>query len=557
MNANTRLRLWKETRALLPMWAAVAALIALPFLLRTEQPMSYAIAAYWFGCAVLGPVCIGHEFQHRTMGLLLSLPVSRRRLWWEKMAVLGAAMVGLFAWMELLWGTEVGQVPVFAADQEMGLKSLVLLLLPLLVGFSSGPALALLARGTIGGVALTFLCPWFLFMIGIVLVPGYWLSHAGGPELELGGWIITVSFYCCVLFLFGCRRFQCLEDIQGRGQELSLPPALAKPFAEFTGRLTLGQGGVLGHLVRKEVRLHLPAFMVASGLVAMWLALVAVVSARPTVDKGFLMLPTVLLCLGIPVIAGIVSTAEERSLGLLDWHLTLPVSAQRQWLVKVLVAFVVNGVLGLLLPGLLWHAAAWVLGGERPTGLDARDTVPFTLGNVVIFCAALYASTASGNSMRALVGAIVLFLVGAMVTNLAFMTADWVPDALFPMPDRYGWWPAPELCQWAFGAITPLGWGFLVWFGALGLANFKRSMEAGWRPVRRLVPFVATIWLVLASVFTYHRMFSHYDWTYYEMNKSLRWDWQKRAKQRAAERGKLEVVPPAPAPKANPVQPQD
>jgi hypothetical protein len=111
MNANTRLRLWKEARALLPMWAAVAGLIAVPFLLRYEQPMDFALGAYWLGCGLLGPVCMGQEFQHRTMGLLLSQPISRRRLWWEKMGVLCAAMVGLFAWMELLWGTETGQVP--------------------------------------------------------------------------------------------------------------------------------------------------------------------------------------------------------------------------------------------------------------------------------------------------------------------------------------------------------------------------------------------------------------------------------------------------------------
>ena len=183
MNANTRLRLWKEARALLPTWAAMAALIALPFLLQHELPMDFAIPAYWVGCALLGPVCFGQEFQHRTMGLLLSQPVSRRRLWWEKMFVLGVAMFGLLVWMELLWGSEAAQIPVFGANEEMLLKSLVLIFLPLLVGFSSGPALTLVARSTIGGVALTFLWPWFLFMVGIVLVPGYWLSHAGCPAL--------------------------------------------------------------------------------------------------------------------------------------------------------------------------------------------------------------------------------------------------------------------------------------------------------------------------------------------------------------------------------------
>ena len=89
MNANTRLRLWKETRALLPFWAAMAGLIGIPALFRVQEGVAMSVSAYVFGCALLGSVIIGQEFQHRTMGLLLSQPVSRRRIWWEKMFVLG------------------------------------------------------------------------------------------------------------------------------------------------------------------------------------------------------------------------------------------------------------------------------------------------------------------------------------------------------------------------------------------------------------------------------------------------------------------------------------
>ena len=160
---------------------------------------------------------------------------------------------------------------------------------------------------------------------------------------------------------------------------------------------------MLGQLVRKEVRLHLPAFVVAGMLVGLWLLLLAVVVARPSVSKDFLMLPVVLLGLGIPVIAGIVSTAEERSLGLLDWHLTLPVSARRQWFIKVLVALAVNVVLGILLPGVLGQVASVLLEG-KPMEIGLRNGEQhFLIANAVIFCAALYASTAAANSMRALV----------------------------------------------------------------------------------------------------------------------------------------------------------
>ncbi len=495
MNANTRVRLWKEARALLPMWAAMAGLIAVPFLLPQKQPMDFAIPAYWLGCALLGSVCMGQEFQHRTMGLLLSQPVSRRRLWWEKMVSLGAAMFGLFVWMELLWGTEVGQVPGFVGSGEELLKLIYLLVLPWLIGFCTGPALTLLARSIIGGVAMTFLCPWFLTMFVLAAIPEIWISHSG-MNVRLNSCLISLGIYCGALFLFGCQRFGRLEDIQGRGAELTLPAALAKPFAEFTGRFTLGRGSALGQLVRKEVRLHLPAFVVAGMLVALWLLLLAAVVARPTVSKDFLLLPAVLLGLGIPVIAGIVSTAEERSLGLLDWHLTLPVSARRQWFIKVLVALAVNVVLGLLLPGVLGQISSVLLEGKSME-LGLRNGEPhFLIANGVIFCAALCASTAAANSMRALIGTIVLFLAGAMVLNFADSIPRWFPVTRTTYGPDWNERPggAASLFYWIHHHRWVLGWSCLaVWLYFLGLAGYRRSLESLWLPVRRMAVFFAVV----------------------------------------------------------------
>lgn len=521
MNANTRLRLWKEARALLPMWVAMAALITLPFLLRAEQPMEFAIPAYWLGCALLGPICFGQEFQHRTMGLLLSQPVSRRRLWWEKLAMLGAGMFGLFAWMELLWGSEVGQVPSFAGSGEELLKVVHLLVLPWLIGFCTGPALTLLAGSIIGGVALTFLCPWFLTMLVLAVIPEIWISHSG-MDVRSNSALISLGFYCGALFLFGCHRFGRLEDIQGRGTELTLPAALAKPLAKFTGRFTLGRSSVLGHLVRKEVRLHLPALVVALGLVALWLALVVAVFARATMDKRFLMLPIVLLCLGIPVIAGIVAVAEERSLGVHEWHLTLPVSARRQWGVKVLVALGVNVAFGILLPGLLAHASSWLANNPQLVAeIPGSGVPPFLIANAVIFCAALYASSASANSMRALVGAIVLFLAGAMVMNLAQYLAEQFHE-IYHRPDFHvwpGWLPAPERVQAIYRLLWPWGWiGFLVWLSVLGSTNFRHSLESVSQPIRRLAGFVLCVYVFLALAFCWQMLGGHYHSDYQNLN---------------------------------------
>ena len=231
---------------------------------------------------------------------------------------------------------------------------------------------------------------------------------------------------------------------------------------------------------------------------ALWLALVAVMFISPTLNKGFLLLPVVLLGLGIPIIAGIVSTAEERGLGLLDWHLTLPVSARRQWFVKVLVALAVNVVLGILLPGVLALASGGLLEGKRMELGVHNGEQHFLIANAALFCAALYASTASANSMRALVGTIVLLVAGAMVLNFADYLASGIPkhtswtqhngdgtvsyhypSGLSDIVHRYGWL---------------LGWSCLaVWLYFLGLAGFRRSLESFWLPVRRMAVFFAVV----------------------------------------------------------------
>lgn len=530
MNANTRLRLWKEARALLPMWAAMAALIALPFLIRAEQPMSYAIAAYWFGCAVLGPVIVGQEFQHRTMGLLLSQPVSRRRLWWEKMVVLAVSLICLLVWMEVLWGVEVGRVPVFAATGEILFKSLWLLFLPLLLGLCTGPVMTLLARGIIGGAALTFIGPWFLFLLCMAVFHDRYART--GWDYPIITFFASATCYSIALLAVGARRFHRLEDNRSQPQELWFP-TVQELRVKWTGVLfVLGvrrspiplatnhlqvekvttsceqsatplisqptrssQRSSLEHLVRKEIRLQQPAIVVAVCLVALWLTLLAGVTTRLITDKGFLILPLILLGLGIPVLVGVVSTAEERSLGVHEWHLTLPVSARRQWGVKVLVALGVNVVLGLVLPGLLAHASSWLAkNSQLVADIAGSDLSPFRTVNLILISAALYASTASANSMRALTGTIVLFLVGAMVLNFADFVVHSNSSLVASWSPREWRTDSFTMVVWLYQSRWPLVWaGLAAWLFVLGLTSYRRSLESVWQPVRRMMVFFAVV----------------------------------------------------------------
>jgi len=527
MNANTRLRLWKETRALLPMWAAVAALMALPFLLQLRDPRSFSIASFIFGCALLGPVCIGHEFNHRTMGALLAQPVSRRRLWWEKLLLLGAALLSLAWWLAFLvpatWGRPGS---VSSADATM---AIVLFYLPhpltawllALFGFCAGPAFTLLARSMIGGVALTFLFPWALLLIGMLLHGILFSPEQADLSLIedtaegflLCYLLVSAGVSSGTLFLVGCRRFQRLEDVNLLAQEFAAPRQFDSLFARLTAVLAPGRDSQLANLLRKEVRLQRPAVFVAVFLVALWLAFIVARRVHPALGAEVLIVPSILLGLGIPVIAGIVAVAEERSLGVHEWHLTLPVSARRQWGVKVLVALGVNAVLGILLPGLLAHASSWLADNPQLVAeIPGRNVSPLLIANAVIFCAALYASTASANSMRALLGTVAVFLAAAVSMNVSGWVAQRFCASVGYFPS-FLWgtgWPSRESAFWLVTVVWPAFWSLVaVYFFFRGLENFARKPDSLRFPLCQMAVVFAGITACLAVIMVWELLAGH------------------------------------------------
>ena len=71
--------LWKEIRALLPLWLGCVALVWISAV-GDRFWFRAGFLAYLLGSAALGALSIGHEYTNRTLSLLLSLPVSRRRM---------------------------------------------------------------------------------------------------------------------------------------------------------------------------------------------------------------------------------------------------------------------------------------------------------------------------------------------------------------------------------------------------------------------------------------------------------------------------------------------
>jgi len=116
--------------------------------------------------------------------------------------------------------------------------------------------------------------------------------------------------------------------------------------------------GCLLNLIRKELRLHQLSFFLAGLFCLVWLLVLIVIAWR--LDDGQTLAGLVMAWFVAILVTtvGAVTIAEERHLGLLDWHRTLPFATGKQWLIKVAVALSLAAFLGLALPCLL-GVATW------------------------------------------------------------------------------------------------------------------------------------------------------------------------------------------------------
>src|SRR5258708_30634824 len=143
-----------------------------------------------------------------------------------------------------------------------------------------------------------------------------------------------------------------------------LPRAIAE---WLRSRLT----GLTLNLIRKEFRLLRPVWLLSLlGLMA-WFCVPAF---RYTPERASLpaMLMVVAFTPLIAVLAGTLSLGEERSSGTHSWHLTLPVSAGRLWLIKLAMALFTSLICAVLLPALPVRAGMFIF----------RSALPFTLADL-------------------------------------------------------------------------------------------------------------------------------------------------------------------------------
>ncbi len=504
-----RQRLTKEYRALrLPWLVGLAAGLAM----LDHRAQDYAIVAA-VGCvALLAAMSIGNEFQHRTIALLLSQPCPRRTLWREKLLVL-AMLVGTlglvlfvnwgiavpmgYARHDMVMAPSVGQAIWAVADTQRH-HDMVMTGIFCLAVVCSAPLWTLVARSIIGGMVFSLAGALLLLLLTVQLG----VEKILGPRYENGipdsvyawAWLITGLIYSGACLLAGWRKFARLgaQRCPSRREHHSLSAALREsgwwkclrnvllpaeagaPQVTRESRwwnwLRIRPAGGLRNLVRKELRLQKPTFVVAALFSLCWLAAVGLHRLAP--ERGYdgliYMLAFVYIAL-VLALAGSISLGEERTLGLAAWHLTLPVSARLQWLLKLAVGAVVAIGLGLVLPGLLALATL----PEARAGLahitqhgNATDLPGLAAGTALwlFFVLSFWAATLLGNTMRAVLTAV----LGSGALVLCVLLSGWLAETII------AWW---QLSPGFFhGHEEVVLWGFIPGGLILSLAALAQSL---------------------------------------------------------------------------------
>jgi hypothetical protein len=420
------IQLWKELRALLPWWAALVPTVAILGAagqmqgISREGEMRFLLAAgfvYVAGAAALGALSFGHDYGHRTLGSLLALPVSRKRLLSLKAAVL-LPLLGL-----------MGLVAVFTVGLQQSLVARygvfnqpeyqLMILGPMLAGALLAPWLTIVARGPLAGAVFSVAIPVLIWMICNSFLLGTDIVWRATLALAAVGGVMTV------------RTFLRQESIDGPPAELARFGWLRRSERVVADAGTRPPGWVATALW-KELRLQQMTFVVAGLFVAAWAAILFARWANPANEYlGPSLYAVSSLYLGVVgIMAGALPAAEERHFGTADWQLLMPVAAWKQWALKCAVAIGLAMILTLGLPALLnrllpapdvqfyWQMVLAVL-YFSVTGLYLSSISPTGLRAILGTAPALAAITVTGAAL--------FQPVGGAVRALAWSVAvDWL-----------------------------------------------------------------------------------------------------------------------------------
>ena len=284
----------------------------------------------------------GAEFRHGTMPMLLSQPVSRTRVWLVKWLTSALAL-----------GLVVGAGFLVAMQSAQWMSVVRPVALLYLAAVASAPFWTVIARSTVGGAALTIAA-----MVWFELAISYGWAYLNGTvhSIQFGMAIpaldVARAGYALITCWLGWRAFARFETVDRTSLSLS-----AGAHSAGWSPLRARRSGVIANLVRKELMLLRPLFVIAGVFVVTWILAYMFTTPRTPLAA---VAAFVILVVYVPiaaVLSGTISMAEEMSLGVRAWQLTVPVAARTQWAVKLVVALAAAFLLVLVLPAAMLAVA--------------------------------------------------------------------------------------------------------------------------------------------------------------------------------------------------------
>jgi hypothetical protein len=412
MNAQ---RIYKEARPLFWPWCAVVLVVATPLVLRLHSAVAISRAGFLLGIPLLATLSFGIEFQHRTLPLLLSQPAGRMKIWGEKMGVTLVA---------ILLAALIFSLAQWTASFPPGPHGVAFAAAWIVATTAAATFWTLVARSMIGGIVLNVA---FAFFIAAAPALIYLLFGKGDfPAPIISAVLYVLLGYTGVMLWLGVRmlvRFQAKGGMAGDDLLTAGPNVLPGAWVRW---LRCRPTGAVLNLIRKEFRLLRPVWLISLLAAVGWTCLALLGLLHPQgLTRNFetaVVSAGVITTLIIAILAGSLPLGEERTSGTHSWQLTLPVSARRQWFIKLCMALVAGFVGAGLVPLLIAHRL---------------------LGS--------FADVHAGRDL--LVGAVLL-------TFTAFWCAcalkGTVPAVLWALPVMIAIYLAVELGKWAGPALTHL-----------------------------------------------------------------------------------------------------
>ena len=473
------------------------------------------------GSVLVAASSFGAEFNHRTFIQLLVQPVDRRRIWFEKMLVLGAALAPVVLVL-LLDRLGFGRGGPFKG---------LLCVVPL-CAFCATPFLTLLFRSAIAGVVFSLAIPLLIWLGGGALVIaliklGVLQEAPGGAIFDdvllfrflTGYFVLAFVGYCGGFYWLGYRKFRNLEVLDGPAAGNGLGVFLERPFQRLLHACLPERSGPFTALLRKELKLQQPTFLVCAAFVLVEAMVVSYLRLfQPSLGDVYFMLPMILYCGFVPLTVGAIAVAEERNFGVLAWHLTLPISARAQWRIKMLVSLGVSLILGVVVP-----CAVIGIGHALYPPLPALGSMEFwpsffiCLAEALATALALYASSLSNNSLQAIILGAGLALGLGVVADLTVKGGAWLGPVLasaLGLNDHYSYGWSLALGHEEPFALMALGLGMVMVLATLlgcAFGNYRRSeldRRALWRHAGVvLIPGVCFVWATTAFLETVYWRF--------------------------------------------------